>query len=197
MQATKFLLPGLLAFIASHLYSQSMSFEISLFGKKVGEMTVKKQVSTGGIVNYTIKSTTTATILFKKIEAITDHSATYKNGILINSYHQHQENGEIKSFCRVNWNGSEYQIHRDEGKFTQKEAADFSIVTIFFEEPVGRKKIFYEAEGEYDDLKNSSPGVYEYKSSDGHRNIYIFKNGQISEAEFHVSIATVKMKRIT
>jgi hypothetical protein len=66
---------------------------------------------------------------------------------------------------------------------------------MYFKEPIGIKKLLYEVDGTFSEIKNTTPNTYVYKSSDGNVNTYIFKNGKIQEIEVQVGLITVKIKR--
>jgi hypothetical protein len=69
-------------------------------------------------------------------------------------------------------------------------------MTLYFNSHKNVRRIFYEAESDFSELKHTDDNTVEIKSSDGNRSIYRFKNGVMDEMEFHISIATVVMKRI-
>ena len=66
---------------------------------------------------------------------------------------------------------------------------------MYFKEPIGIKKLLYEVDGTFSEIKNTAPNTYVYKSSDGNVNTYIFKDGKIQEIEVQVGLITVKIKR--
>ncbi|HWB61910.1 MAG TPA: hypothetical protein VG603_00260, partial [Chitinophagales bacterium] len=65
----------------------------------------------------------------------------------------------------------------------------------FFNVPQNVSRIYYEMESDFSNLQKTDTNTWEFKGSDGSRNVYHYTNGQITSTEFHVSIATVKLVR--
>jgi hypothetical protein len=106
------------------------------------------------------------------------------------------ENGALKRWTNVSWDGKQYNLEGYKGKQTFTQAPTLSIVSLFFNGISGSNKIFYEAEGDFSDLQHPDATTLEFKTSDGNRNVYHYVNGRAQSMEFHVSIATVKMVRV-
>lgn len=174
---------------------QTIHFDILLFGDKIGVMTVTREEKPGGIEFYTLSSHSKAKILWINKENSTRYEVTYKDGRLISSTHKEYENSELKRWTNITLNGNIYQVDSYKGKRTFTEPPMYSIVTIYFKDLRLVKRIFYEAEADYDNVEHPEPDIWQFKSSDGNKNIYHFVNGQIKDTEFKVSIATVKMLR--
>jgi hypothetical protein len=103
------------------------------------------------------------------------------------------QNGKVKRWTNVTTDGKQYYVEGYKGKWTFTEAPVFSIATLYFSGMQNVKRIFYEAEGDYNDIQHTDANTIEFKGSDGSRNIYHYVNGKPKDMEFHVSIATVKM----
>lgn len=193
-----FLFVLLTALLPLAIAAQKLSYDMYALGNKIGTMDIEKTIRADGSEYYTLKSKATAKVLWSTRTSETIYEIVYKGGKLISSSHKYYENGKLEKYCYVTANGTKYDVksYRQTTSFT--EAPTYSIVSVYFKEPKGINKIFYEAEGDFSSLKPSDePGSYEFKSSDGNRNIYKYVNGKMMEAEFHVSIITVKVKRVT
>jgi hypothetical protein len=166
-----------------------------MMGDKIGSMVIMHEVLPDSTEHYIMETKSKATVLWIKKENYTRYDVRYKNNKLIASEAKEIENGELKSWANVSIQGGKYFVNSDWGKFVLKQIPDFSVVTLFFKGPGNNKTIFYEAEAEFDDLIQTEPGTWQFKSSDGHTNIYHFTNNKIDRVEFHVSIATIKLVR--
>jgi hypothetical protein len=167
-----------------------------LFGDKIGVMTVTHEQKPDGSEVYSLESNSKAKFLWLNYENYTRYDVVYKEGKLISSVHKDTENGKMKRWSNIKWDGSQYNVDSYKGKISFTQQPDYSIVTIYFKEIKNVKRIFYEAEADFNEMKKGDePETWEFKSSDGHRNVYHFEKGKIKSMEFHVTIATIKMVR--
>jgi hypothetical protein len=177
--------------------AEKHTYDMYLLGNKIGTMIIEKTVRADGSEVYTLNSSATAKILWSVRNNETKYETVYKNGKLISSTHRQYENGKLDKFCFVTYDGKLYNVKNYLGTSTISESINLSIISLYFFEPVKYTRIFYDAQGDFSTIKSTEKGVYEFKSSDGNRNIYKYVNGVLQEAEFHVSIATVKIKRVS
>lgn len=193
----KIAIAGLLLLLAAiqSTFADTIHFNIMLWGNKIGDMVVTRERRPDGVEFYTLETKSKAKILWIDKDNYTRYEVTYKNGRLISSTHKEMENGKVIRWTNVQWNGNQYTVDSYKGKRSFTETPNYSIVTIYFKDIKNVKRIFYEAEADFNTLEHPEPGTWEFKSSDGNRNVYHFENGQIKGMEFHVSIATVKMVR--
>lgn len=159
-------------------------------------ITVTLETKPDGSEVYTLDTKSKAKILWIKRENHTHYDVVYKDGKLFSSKVTEIENEELKRWTNIYWDGTQYSVDSYKGKRTFTEAPVYSIVSVYFKDIQKVTRIFYEAEADFNELKKSDePDTWEFKSSDGNRNVYRFRNGKIQEMEFHVSFATVKMIR--
>ena len=175
--------------------TETIHFNVLLFGDKIGDMNVSREDKGEGTVVYVLETKSKAKVLWIDKENFTRYEVTYKNGKLVISTHKEIENGKLKHWTNVRWDGSKYLVESYRGSRTFTEAPVYSIANIYFDDITNVKKIFYEAEADFSPMQHPEPNTWEFKSSDGNRNIYHFENGKIKDMEFRVSIATVKMVR--
>jgi hypothetical protein len=187
----------LLSFSLSIQAIETINFDIYLFGNKIGYCTVTREVKPDGTEIYTLETQAKAKVLWINRSNHSTMEVIYKNGKLFSSAHKEIDNGKLKRWTNVTLEGNRYEVDSYKGKRTFFEVPVFSVVSIYFKDISGIKRFFYEAEADFTILKKSDePNTWEFKSSDGNRNIYHFENGKIKTIELHVSIATVKMVRI-
>lgn len=176
--------------------AQKQEFEMFLTGKKIGTLTTDKKVK-GNVTVYSLTSSATAEILWKSISTVTSYSVIFKDGKLSESYFEHKENGEIEKFCKVMPDAlTGYLVnHWKKGKYSLAPVAELCLISsIYYAEPYDGLKMFNEGWGEYTTVKKIKEHEYEFKAPDGNKNIYKYANGKISEAEFHTSIVTIRVK---
>jgi hypothetical protein len=177
------------------LTAQTMVFDMNVVGSNFGQMIVTKKVESDSTELYTLNAKGKATILWMHFENETRQEVRYKRGILISSTYVEIENGKTKKWNNINYDGKLYQVNSQSGKRSFAEVPTFSILAMYFQESARRTRIFHEAEADYTTLKHIDDSTLEIKSSDGSRGVYHFEKGKLKAMEFHLTIATVYMKR--
>lgn len=181
--------------ISNWLFAQKMVYEMSAFGIKFGTMTVTKTIENDSTDLYTLHAKGYLKVLWMERNDETRYTVRYRHGKLISSSYAQIESGVTKKWTNISHNGTQYVVDSYRGKRTFTEAPVFSILRLYFSDPSRIDRIFYEAEANYAKVKHTANAV-EIQSNDGNRSIYKYVNGALQEMEFHISIATVYMKRI-
>ena len=174
---------------------ETIHFDILLFGDKIGDMTITHELKPDGTDYYGIVTQSKAKILWINRDNFSRYDLVYKQGKLVSSVFKEIENGEVKRWANVKWDGTHYAVDSHKGKSTFTESPKITSITMYFNQIPNTDKVFYESEGDYAKLEHPDANTWEFKSSDGHRTIYYFVNGKIHHVEIHISIATVKMMR--
>jgi len=187
------LLLGLLTTGAAR--AQTKVFEMTVLGFKFGKMVVNRTLLPDSTELYTLHASGKATVLWIDFVSETKQEVRYKHGKLLSSSYTEIENGKLKRWTRVRLEGNIYRVESSKGVRSFTEAPSFSVASIYFSDPSQVKQVFYEAEANYAPVKYSKDRV-EFTTSDGHRSVYYFRQGQLQKMEFHISIAVVYMERI-
>lgn len=185
-----------LCVLCNAVYAQQHVFNMSAFGINFGKMTVTKVKENDSTDLYTLDANGYLKVLWMERRDQTLYEVRYRNGKLLSSSYTQIETGKIKKWTKVHFDGEKYVVDSYRGKRSFREAPVYSVLTLYFDDPKNVERIFYEAESEFTSLKKLNDNAYELTGSDGNRSVYKFANGTIQEAEFHISIATVYMKRI-
>lgn len=166
------------------------------FGIDVGRMTVIRTVLADSTEVINMNSDGAVKLLWIDRKDITRHEVRYKHGKLISSVYKHYENGVLKRWCNINWDGKVWQVESNTGKRVLTEAPTYSIASLYFHNPKNITRVFYEADASYSEVKHPDANTIDFKTSEGNRNIYKYVNGVLQEMEFRLSITTVNMKRL-
>ena len=111
--------------------------------------------------------------------------------------HTEVENGKLKRWTKVKFDGQVYHVESYHGDTrTFKEPPVCCDVKIYFTDLKDIKQVFYISEANFYQPQSTGANSFEFKSSDGHRNVFFFEKGRIKNMEFHLSLATVYMNRI-
>lgn len=172
-----------------------MKFDIQLFGDKIGEMTITKEVKPNGEEYYLVESYSKAKILWITRDNKSRYEFTFKEGRLIETKFTEEEGGKISRWGNMKWDGKQYAVANHKGKKTFTEHPQYSIPSIYFTDGKKINRIYYDSEAEFVNVQHPDENTMEFKTSDGHRNVYHYQNGKLHHLEVHISIATVKMVR--
>lgn len=192
------LLTFLLALACSNLLSQTISYRITLWGDSVGHMDVRRTADKDGNTVYSIESNSLVKFLWMEKLGHSAFNAVYKNEVLLSCSHNEIENGKANRSTRVSYDGKLYHASSlEKGNKTFTEPPLCSDASIYFADCKNLKRIFYLPDASFYNLKNTAPNRVEFKSADGHRNVYLLDNGLITGTEFHLPLATVYMTKIS
>lgn len=186
----------LFVFTVQLLSAQTKVFDMHVLGFKFGKLTVTKTLEPDSTAVYTMDAGGKATVLWIDFVSRTTQQVRYKNGKLVSSVYTEIENGKIKRWNKLHFDGKKYLVDAYNGSRSFAEAPEFSIAKLYFENTAGIKKIFYEAETNFAPVTHKENNSLEIKTSDGNRSVYHFENGEIKKMEFHISIATVYAVRV-
>ncbi|WP_421763986.1 DUF6134 family protein [Ekhidna sp.] len=165
---------------------QTLNYEVIKGSKKLGDMTVKRKLSQNE-VKYEINSKVTFRILFS---FTVDYESTseYQYGKLIKEYTHNQLNGSTQKKSTIWFDGEKYTLDLDGIRTTMKDQIDYSVATVYFEEPKDRQKVYSPQFGQYMTFNSIGEHVYELESPDG-LNIYTYTNGICTEVKVNRDFA--------
>jgi hypothetical protein len=162
--------------------AQKLTFDIFLFGNKIGQTVVERIAKNDSVTQYTLASNSEAHVFFttRKISLLYD--MTYRHDKLYNSYSKHVRNDEMH-ITTITWQGSSYVMKLDNISSCIPGPVDCSTVKLFFDEPCNNTTVFSERLGENRTLKKTGPGTYEAEMKEGIMYYYRYKNGKLVELE--------------
>lgn len=165
---------------------QTVHYDVVKGSKKLGDMTVKRILSDNQ-VKYEIDSKVTFRILFS---FTVDYESTseYKYGQLIKEYTHNQLNGSTQKKSTIWFNGDNYTLDLNGSRTSLRDKIEYSVGTIYFEEPKDGQKVFSPQFGEYLTFRKLAEHQYEMESPDG-INLYTYTNGICSEVKVNRDFA--------
>ena len=174
--------------------AQKNTYDVLLFGKKIGTTVVERTDKGNGEIIYTLVNSTEVNILFTHKTSSLNFSVIYKNGQLFSSYCKNVKD-DVAEIATVLWDGTKYVIKKGEEVFQINQPLDFSAIVLYFVEPVGKTKIFSERLGQFCNFVKLSNGEYQNKLDNGVTNTYRYHNGVLLELEMSKG-ASVLMKLV-
>ena len=187
---------GALVLCCASAGAQTKVYEMSVLGFKFGKMIVNRTLQSDSSEVYTLNASGKATVLWMDFVSQTKQEVVYKKGRLVSSSYQEIENGKVKRWTKVRYDGTHYQVDSYKGQRSFTEAPLFSIANLYFDGFKTIQQIFYEAEGEFTKVHTNGKDRLEISTSEGNRSVYHFLNGEVTNMEFYLAIAVVYMKRI-
>src|SRR5690606_12843342 len=115
--------------------------------------------------------------------------------LMIESYSKRVDNGKLKSYCSIKWDGSKYNIETEKGKSTYNNKVSLVTMEFYFSEPKVSESYYYNPAAHPITFTKTGGGVYEFKTNDGVKHKFIYKNGVLDEIENGMDIATVKFRK--
>ncbi|MBS1684436.1 MAG: hypothetical protein JSS76_06765 [Bacteroidetes bacterium] len=183
-----------LSVITTAVSAQTIVYDMTVLGSKFGKMVVSHKVQDSTEL-YTLNAKGKATILWMDFENETIQEVRYKGGKLVSSSYREIENGKTKKWNKVSYDGHQYQVESQSGRRSFSEVPLYSVISLYFTDPMQRSRIFHEAEASYTGLKRVDANTLEIKNADGSRSVYRYEKGKLNTMEFHLAIATVYMRR--
>ncbi|MBP6732811.1 MAG: hypothetical protein KA149_12170, partial [Chitinophagales bacterium] len=162
--------------------SQKLTFDIFLFGNKIGQTIVEQTIVNDSVTTYKLNSASEAHIFFTTRKIDLHYDIIYKRGQLFSLYSKSTRDGE-SHITTIQWQNGSYLMKRDAESFCIKPVVDCSTVKLFFIEPCSNEHVFSERIGEYRPLKKKAAGIYEAEMTDGLTYIYHYTSGKLTEIE--------------
>jgi len=163
-------------------FAQKRSYDVVLFGKKIGSTIVERIDKGNGVVDYKLTSSSEVDVLFSKKTSYMNYDVVYKDGKLISAYVKNVKDG-VTEIVNIIWEGTQYMIKKGAEMLHLNQQLDFSTIHLYFTEPVNRTRIFSERLGQYCNFTKLAEGVYQCKLDNGVSNIYRYRNGILYEME--------------
>ena len=161
--------------------SETHRYSIEMAGAKIGTMIATKQVQ-GDLTNYTTVSDVVVNLLIYKVKIYYKTVCQYRGDKLLSAVVEARTNRGNYASSTV-WNGHHYDIkatqYKYEKKATQTATIDYSIVNLYFSEPVRRDRLFSEYFGDYYILTKTPKGSYRARFDD-REDEYIYEGGKLT-----------------
>jgi hypothetical protein len=167
--------------------AQKLTYNIFLFGNKIGQSVIERNVKSTDETDYTLNSASEAHIFFTTRKITLHYDIVFRNDLFFSSYSKHTRNDEVQ-VTYINRVGNNYKVTRNKEQFVLNGLIDCSTVKLFYVEPCSETRILSERLGEFRIVKKTGPGTYEAEMSDGITYIYRYKDGKLTELEMRKGI---------
>lgn len=161
--------------------TETHRYVIEMAGAQIGTMSATRQ-SQGDLINYTTVSNVMVNLLVYKVKIYYKTVSQYKGDKLLSAEVDAKTNRGNYASSTV-WSGDHYDIkasqYRYDRQATQTATIDYSIVNLYFSEPVGRNRVFAEYFGDYYVLTKTPKGTYRARFDD-REDEYIYEGGKLT-----------------
>lgn len=175
-------------------FSQSISLDVLMGEKHIGEITVEKKVR-GKIVNATLSSKVSVSMIIK-VNVNQTIVSEYNDGKLMKTNVVRVSNisSENKTSA-ITWNGNEYIIKKDTVITTLKEPVTYCVLDLYFTEPVAITKVFGETGGTFMPMKSLGDHRYELQVNDSKKDLFTYgSTGKLMQIETIIAMKKVTFK---
>ncbi len=145
------------------------NFTITSDDKQVGIMSATRSEE-GDFVQYDVSSEVSMTILFK-ISVSYKVQATYKNDLLVASSATVYLNGDVQNDVNVERTGDHYTVTADGHTTRIYEDIRWSSAKLYFNKPVGAKKVLSETDGLLKNISELANGDFRLKDPEKESNV--------------------------
>ena len=180
-------------FLAFSIEAQTLRHEYDIIKQKevIGSLTAtKKHLSEG--FSITIDSRTSISILIDFNVNVYQFNK-YHDGKLIDALFIQSLNGRKKVHNTVQWGLNGYSIEKDGRKISLNNDINYSVASMYFEEPVSIQKVFSENQLTVLSLHKVSNHCYEMQLPDGKTNYYSYRDGMLVHARLSTRFTTVEL----
>ena len=169
----------------------ALNYKVMYSGKEIGWIKLQKSDS-AGISILTFSSEAKKRMIIK-YEVKEHQSATFQNGVLIQSSVYRKVNNDVKiDKCTVN-KGAYYQVNKRE--FSEKvviNGIQYNQLSMYFKEPENIKQVYSDNFQCLLYIENLGNHCYKIKLPGGGANYYYYTNGQCSKVRAEHSLISVE-----
>jgi hypothetical protein len=180
-------------FFSVNVYSQTLTYEVFKGNSKIGEMKVDRQYANGTWHYSSVCDVEVSFVVTVKVKSL--YEATFKNNILQRSMMQNIRDGKVREASKGRRVGSEFITDvNGEPQTLNANEINYSILSSYYEEPTGRKRIFSERWGQLLQLKNIGSQKYALVLPNGDENYMTYQQGICTELQINHTLATLVFK---
>jgi hypothetical protein len=170
-------------------------FDIEIAKVKVGNLVIE-EVKKDSLNIYILKSEVDAWLLVR-IKVSHLMTCVYKNGKLIRADIHSTINGKKYESYTV-WKNDHYEYDCNTYKYhnegSTREPIDFSVVKMYFEEPLHALKLYAENYGLFSKLDKSPTGVYQIQV-EKNKNTFHYEAGRLEKVEMETPLFNYTIRR--
>lgn len=180
-------------FLPFTIESQPLHNDYHIFRQKeiIGSLSATKKILNEGF-SITIDSRTSISILFD-INVNVYQFNKYQNGKLTEAIFMQSLNGRRKVHNTIQWGLNSYAAEMDGRKLRLDNEINYSVASLFFDEPVSIQKVFSENQLTVLSLRRVAIHSYVLQLPDGRINQYNYHDGVLVHAKLNTKFTSVEL----
>lgn len=172
--------------------AQILNYDVYYGDSQVGSMEVEKKHEGEKVILHSHGKVTLSLVFTLELEFI--HHAEFREGGLLSSLSKNLRGGDLTDMSSGYQNGSSYQNRVNDEIKRMNLPIDFTVLSMYFAEPLGLKSIYSERTGTLLPVRKTSTSHYEVTQYNGNQTRYVYKNGVVILMEVDHSIATLQFR---
>lgn len=161
--------------------TETHHYAIEMAGIRVGTMTTVRQQHADNRSTYTLVSDVKVSLLVYTVKIYYKVISQFEGTkLLLSTVESRSNRGNYAS--RTEWKGDRYEITADQYKYkhqaTERNAIDFTVSNLYFDEPVQRSRAYAEYFGDYFKLGQTAAGTYRALLAD-REDEYVYEEGRL------------------
>ncbi len=170
--------------------AETHHYAIEVAGIRVGTMTAVREPKADNQTTYTLISDVKVNLLVYSVKVYYKVINQFEGKkLLLSTVDVRSNRGNFLS--RTEWKDDHYDITADQYKYnrqtTETQPIDFTSSLLYFNEPVGRGRVYAEFFGDYFSMKRTAADAYQATISD-RKDDYLYENGRLVKVVKHNSL---------
>ena len=176
--------------------SKSLDFQIVRNENKIGTVRFSQNTS-GATDSLKMESNVKTKFIFTFIGFVLE-SATFHNGVLLESSIYRKFNGDEKANKKHRAVNSQYVISKGKNSMVMKDyPITYNMLSLYSHEPVNISKVYSDNFEKFLSIQKLDMHKYKITLPDGNYNIYHYKDGVLNRVEVHHTFYTVNLVLIS
>jgi hypothetical protein len=168
----------------NHLFSQTLMYDVILFGGDVGDASMKRTMS-GTKETYTLETFTEVNMLVSKRKDTYVGKVEIENGVVQKIEVEGAKNGKKNVWCYTTKYPEGYKVENEKnGLSTMAGEIKHTTYCMFYKEPTNLSQVFNERWGKFFALTNVGEHVYKMNTVGSEYLKYTYSGGAMVEIEF-------------
>ena len=174
-----------------------LTYEIVVFGLKIGELEAKKVSEEPGKLRYQVESFVKFWF-FGNVDLQFSTQSHFDSGRIVNTLSESKTNrGDY--FSKIRWNGNQYEVEASTYKYENQKPLNGPLswcsTKLFFEEPKPGNVFLSEVYGVSQKIVQVQPNVYEI-TIEGNKNRYFYQSGILEKVVIENPIKNYQIRRL-
>ncbi|MEL7535387.1 MAG: DUF6134 family protein, partial [Bacteroidota bacterium] len=167
-----------LFFSTPSVNAQILNYDVYYGDSQVGSMKVEKKHEGEKVILHSHGRVTLSLVFTLELEFI--HHAEFKEGGLLSSLSKNLRGGDLTDMSSGYQKGTLYQNRVNDEVKQINLPIQFTVLSMYFAEPIGLKTIYSERTGTLLPVRKTSESHYEVTQFNGNKTRYFYQNGIVN-----------------